>query len=77
MKTKGDTRRKNANWALAAYPEPPGIDGAQLAVLMDIRDELQQLVGLLGCKNAVDIPNILRRIDVNTTKRKHTKRKSG
>ena len=42
-----DTRRKNVNWKLAAAPKEPGWEGAQLAVLMDIRDELQRLNGLI------------------------------
>jgi len=48
----------------------------QVALLMDIRDELKALVSILGCYNARDIPNILRSIKKNTTKRKYKKRTS-
>lgn len=45
-------------------------DQAQLAVLMDIRDELRKLNRLLGCQNFVEVPTILRGIRRNTTKSK-------
>ena len=41
---------------------------AHLAVLMDIRDELKRLNGLLHCANFVGIPTDLRRIARNTAK---------
>lgn len=66
-----DKRQKNAQWDVAddqgrtrTWPE------AQTAVLMDIRDELQTLNRLLGCRNAVEIPSILRQIRANTKKPK-------
>jgi len=72
-----DTRRKNVNWRIDEdYQGRPPTDHAQLAVLMDLRDELQRLNTLLSCSNCIDIPNILRRIDVNTEKRRHTKKKA-
>jgi hypothetical protein len=37
--------------------------GAQLAVLMDIRDELKRLNSLMYCMNTVQIPHTLKRID--------------
>ncbi len=42
-----DTRRKNGNWTLPTQ----GFDWqhVQVAVLMDIRDELQQINRSLGC----------------------------
>lgn len=61
-----DRRRKNAKWAVA---DPDGVlfqgiaDGATLAVLLDIRDELQRLNDLLHCRNFLDVPHTLRRID--------------
>lgn len=42
----------------------------QIAVLMDIRDELQTLNRLLGCHNFVQIPTVLRSIQENTKKRR-------
>lgn len=44
--------------------------GKSLAVLMDIRDELQILNRLLGCQNFTGVPATLRKIVRNTTKRK-------
>ena len=38
----------------------------QLAVLMDIRDELKRLNAFLHCPNAVAIPKLLRSIQRNT-----------
>lgn len=71
----GDTRRKNRVWSVC---EPDtgnriAIDGAQLAVLQDIRDELQKLNQLLHCPNCIAIPAILREIRQNTRKRKPAK----
>lgn len=43
-----DKRQKNANWTVAADDGHVVFDGAQLAVLMDIRDELQGIGGTLG-----------------------------
>lgn len=75
-------RHKNTVWKLN---DPPGMDGAQLAVLMDIRDELQRLAvlmdvrdelqrlnDLLHCPNFVNIPRELRglRRDVKGGRRK-------
>lgn len=66
-----DTRHKNTNWSICRNADDSvSWDGAQLAVLMDIRDELQQLNRVFSCHNAQDIPNILRRIDKNTKKAK-------
>jgi hypothetical protein len=69
------TRLKNIDWQ-------PGNNSAQadswervqIAILLDLRDELQKLNTLLHCHNAVDIPNILRRIDTNTHKVKRSKK---
>lgn len=41
-----------------------------LAVLMDIREELQTLNDVFRCHNALAIPELLRAIKKNTTKRK-------
>lgn len=54
---------RNVDWNVK-----PDFDGqyawaaAQLAVLMDVRAELQKLNSLLHCDNAVAIPRILRDI---------------
>jgi len=44
------------------------------AILLDIRAALSKLNNLLHCHNAVDIPNILRRIDANTKPKARRKR---
>ena len=62
-------RFKNANWDLA---NPNGEIGtwekAGIAVLMDIRDELQTLNHVLRCPNFLAIPNKLEAIRRNTAK---------
>jgi hypothetical protein len=69
-----DRRRKNTDWALN-----PNADGtvphadAELAVLMDIRDELKlvnQKLAVLQCPNFLAIPHTLKRISRNTTKKR-------
>jgi hypothetical protein len=50
MSNQIDRRRKNGNWML--NPDARGCvttQDAQLAVLMDIRDELQRINQFLGC----------------------------
>ena len=61
-------RHKDATWNLAA--PSPGMDGAQVAVLMDIRDELKlnnelqrRILAVLECRNTSAIPHTLARID--------------
>ena len=60
-----DTRHKDVNWNCG---ENVSFDGAKLAVLMDIRDELQTLNRLLACRNFTGIPASLRAIQRNTKK---------
>lgn len=62
-------RLKNEQWDLSELPGRSAGGGRtysnstiQLALLMDIRDELQQLNRLLGCDNFQAIPDILRGI---------------
>ena len=51
------------------------IQDAQLAVLMDIRDELQTLNRLLSCDNFTAIPRNLERIQIATdAMRRHATR---
>lgn len=64
-------RRKNGDWII-----PEGnvsIDHAQLAVLMDIRDELQRLNSLFRCSNFLEVPSVLRQIRANTAKPRKVK----
>lgn len=78
-----DQRRKDINWTVCnADGNGQTFAGAQLAVLMDLRDELQgirdqitSLNGLLHCPNFVGIPTVLRQIRKNTTKKRKAKAK--
>lgn len=68
-------RHKNINWTL-----PDSVmtwDQAAVAVLMDLRDELQRLNALLHCSNAQNIPHILRRIEDNTMPKPRKRRRRG
>lgn len=66
-----DTRKKGINWTIKTDRDGlTSIDDAHLAVLMDLRDELQQLNRLLSCTNFTGIPTTLRTIARNTTKQK-------
>lgn len=64
-----DTRHKNGNWPLPTTNKgaPESWDFVKIAVMMDIRDELQTLNRLLACPNFTSIPTILRTIRRNTT----------
>lgn len=64
--SKADTRRKDLTWNTG----DGGVtwDGAKLAVLMDIRDELKRMNAVLYCPNFTDIPRKLEAIRKNTTK---------
>jgi hypothetical protein len=63
------SRRKNVEWIL---PEPGTgnvtYDVAKLAVLMDIRDELQRLNAIFHCGNFLSIPLKIERIARSTAK---------
>jgi hypothetical protein len=61
-------RHPNVNWNMPE--DAPTWDSAKLAVLMDIRDELQKLNALLGCPNFIAIPRKLDVIIRNTTRGK-------
>jgi len=66
---------KDFEWGLS--PDSRGkysFDSANLSVLMDIRDELKRLNNLLHCHNFVSIPQILKGIRRNTTKKKRKKK---
>jgi hypothetical protein len=57
-----DTRRKDYDWNTGNPGTVMTWEGAQLAVLMDIRDELKKLNTLLHCYNFTTIPATLRGI---------------
>lgn len=59
-------RHKDANWTLPETLED--WQQAQLAVLMDIRDELKRMNAVIQCSNFIAVPSILRRISTNTAK---------
>ena len=64
-------RPRNANWAV--WQDSDGkyaSDDVQRAILLDIREELRTLTGLLNCKNFREVPTILRRVVVNTTRKR-------
>lgn len=69
-----DTRKKNYDWGIHTNSDrtTPQAD-AQLAVLMDIRDELKTLNVLFQCANFLEIPSILRAIKSNTAKPRKAK----
>ena len=65
--------RKTKGWDWSLSPNADGrygIDVAQLSVLMDIRDELQRLNGILQCPNFIAVPAKLDQIAKNTRKRR-------
>jgi hypothetical protein len=69
-----DTRRKDVNWRLNELPSGNApTDDAQLAVLMDIRDELKRLNSVLHCTNFLAIPSKLDAIRRNTAKKRRKK----
>jgi hypothetical protein len=53
------SRHKDVKWDLS--PDPPA-DHVTIAILMDIRDELQIISKVLTCHNTFTIPTYLRRI---------------
>lgn len=58
-----DTRQRNVNWSINAGASGMfSVAQARLAVLMDIRDELQAINRILGCPNFRAIPQRLSRI---------------
>jgi hypothetical protein len=66
-----DRRAKNANWTVRGeFDESTSFPGAQLAVLMDIRDELQELNRRMACSDLLALPKLLRAIKDNTEKPK-------
>lgn len=66
-----DTRYAHCDWDLGS---PITWGKVQLALLMDIRDELQKLNKLLRCENFQAIPTTLSHIAVNTRKPRKKRR---
>ena len=58
-------RAKDCNWTI---PDgiPTTFEAAQLAVLMDLRDELKKLNSLLSCPNFLASPGLLRAVKART-----------
>lgn len=70
-----DRRRANVSWNVADEDgRVRSWDRVAVAVLMDIRDELQRLNQLLHCSNFIDIPRRLSKIAANTTRPKRKPR---
>ena len=73
-------RHKDVQWNLPeGVPNGRGAtvhswESIQTAVLMDIRDELQRLNGLLHCSHFIAIPKTLREIARHTTRRPRKKK---
>ena len=68
-------RQKNRVWLPADETGMvPTWERANLAVLMDIRDELQKLNRLVGWPNFTAVPQTLQQIAKNTRKRKRVKK---
>lgn len=68
-----------ANWNWSTLTDDKtharSTDHAQLAVLMDIREELRAISSRLDCHETLSIPRILRRISANTHKPKRRRAK--
>ena len=63
-------RYKNITWVL---PDTSTWDSVHVALLMDIRDELQQLNTRLACPALLGMPHTLHRIERNTDKKRCSK----
>ena len=68
-------RHENVSWNLPDGSRP-GYDAATLAVLMDLRDELQTIRLILQCPRFQGIPNAIGTI-VRNTQRRRAHRKNG
>jgi len=64
-------RFKDVNWVLPeSQNSSVSLEAINLALLMDIRDELKALNRLLHCSTFLDLPNQLERIAYNTKPKK-------
>lgn len=76
-----NTRYKDLSWTIQSNENGTvSHEDAQLAVFMDLRDELklinqkmQRLVSILECQNFLAIPSKLDRISKNTAKPRNVK----
>ena len=69
-----DRRRANEDWLIANEEGVvPTWERVGIAVMMDIRGELQNLNGLLRCPDFQSIPRTLRAIRQNTNRKKAKK----
>ena len=70
-----DRRFKDKDWPLN---NEAGViatwQHVQIAVLMDIRDELKRLNRVFACSNFQNVPHVLRRISANTAKPRRKKK---
>lgn len=72
-----DSRQKNGQWRIEVDSNGRvSWDQIKVAVLMDIRDELQTLNRLLACPNFTGIPRTLKRISSNTANLPKVRRKA-
>lgn len=70
-----DKRKKDVEWKLSDNADGTiPVSYAQIAVLMDLRDELKKLNRLLSCENFTSIPALLRMIRENTAKPKRKRK---
>lgn len=70
-----DTRLSDREWAAGdSNGKVQGFPGAQLAVLMDIRDRLDRICRILECHNFTTLPRAVRKIAVNTTRKPRAKK---
>lgn len=67
-----DRRHKQVNWQLPASNDAGEVHASTVhsALLMDIRDELKKLNGLLVSPNFTGIPKVIRAIARNTAPKK-------
>jgi len=65
-------RFKDVNWTLPANTDGSikSWEAVNLAVLMDIRDQLEVLNRVFACPNFQAVPQLLKAIKANTTKPK-------
>lgn len=72
------SRFRNIDWVIKQAPGRPDsasdVHEATLAVLMDIREELQAMRRVLQCSNTTAIPHTLNQIEKNTRKKKRAKK---
>ena len=69
-----DARHRNESWLLKTNADGTvSATEVHIAVLMDIRDELQTLNRLLGCPNFIAVPGLLLDIKGNTSKPRRKK----